>query len=1151
MFLNAFVSVLLFSILLVAQDKELRVSTASIQKNTVFLPSDFVVLPRSIVVHADARLLEAFTDWEFMPRDKSIVLKITLGGVDSIRVNYRVAPLLSTYQNYTMPPISPRKARVDSQQMPRKRLAIKSADEPSYFDSMNKSGAIYRGFKVGTGNDLNIESGMNITLDGQISDNLHLQAALRDENIPIQPEGTTERLSDIDRIYIKISSEETETVIGDYNLNMHGNNLFAYNRRLKGAMFTYDNSKTRALGSISSSRARFHNMQLLTRNGLQGPYQLVGEDNSHDIVVIAGSERVFLDGEELRRGKNRDYVMEYATGTISFTTKRLLRANQRLEIDFEYVSSAQRFGRQINVGEVLYRNDDFSFKTRFIHEADDPESPLAGFDAYSRDERAVLSAAGADENKASVSGIRKADGMRGLYDKIYDATHQDTVLVYNASAEGAFDVTFSRVGANKGSYERVSRVLNQFRHVGRNKGEYAPVIRLRIPETKQLILNQLRYAYGANNSLSLDYALSNHDRNSLSSKDDASSGGNYLTLNHNLNEDKLFGLRDVRLRQDVRFYDRRFTSVNRFYDADFYSKWGLEPLASRNDRFAFEQDASFRVAKRHESSLRFSTLREGEDVQAISMGAAHAIEFESDMPTISAAGDGLENSQKEANTDVSRRRFSLSAGKKYDTFSYNAEVKTDNYKRTSPEKHVGFRKTISRTNSTYKTSEKHTLSYEVNALNHLVFDSLQNRQRDFSSEIEHQIRSFYKSRKFQSKTTLAFRNREIAPFFLDLPSADRLRYVDIAYSDTSFTSQESFLIEQQLTYHGEAAKINLTYGARNELAPFREYVYQQVNTGFGNFRLDSVANQYVRDDIRGNFLRYTIPNGRFLPVTTLRADLSLNYQPQNSESAFIRRNLRRLQFKSELRVTERNQSRNTFKSYILTPSRVQSSKTISGSARYAQYVYFDRENSAHNYVASYVHQSSLRQDIIDAFSTANASNIANTFGIEQHYSLSSRVNHNLLVEFERIRIANTSRSELSRNIMGYSMRETLRYFPSNPVTLSLISSFRDQTDRKPEFPIHVRSADVTLSGNYSFGQLGFANFSASVTHVDVVENKGKLYIPNEMSNGKKEGNNYTWSANASYVVGENISLNLNYNGRKHVIDDEPFHLFRMEVRLTL
>jgi hypothetical protein len=188
----------------------------------------------------------------------------------------------------------------------------------------------------------------------------------------------------------------------------------------------------------------------------------------------------------MTRGETNDYVIDYSTGEVTFSARRLITSASRLTFDYEYNDrqySRSLFGGQANVG--LF-DGKASIALTFFREADDPNAPIDV--SLSDTARQVLAAAGADPSRAVLPGATLVDSG-GVYVAIDTVVAGgDSIRLYRyapGDPRAHYQVAFSFVGAGKGDYSR--QQAGVFLWQGRRGGDYLPVRTLPLPQSDQVM----------------------------------------------------------------------------------------------------------------------------------------------------------------------------------------------------------------------------------------------------------------------------------------------------------------------------------------------------------------------------------------------------------------------------------------------------------------------------------------------------------------------------------------------------------------------------------------------------------------------------------------------------------------------------------------
>jgi len=458
-------------------------------------------------------------------------------------------------------------------------------------------GSITRGVLAGSNRDASIESGLRLQIQGEITPGVSVTAALTDENTPILPEGTTRRLDQFDRIYIQFESRYGRANLGDVDAVLSGSRYATLQRKLQGASvrtnWLESSSRVVSGGSFQSgaavSRGLFRSQLLQIAEGVQGPYRLEGGKGERFILVLPASEKVYLDGRLLERGLQRDYTIDYTTGEVTFSPRNMMGSDKRVQVDFEYTTN--QFTRtfayaESQIGLGTYAGKPlFVLGVRGVREADgsqfSDEFGLNGADS--------LSIAAAGDAGAVSSGATPVEyDPEALFTQYFQTEIGPGNAVFEAvnrpprEGEKVYKVIFSFVGSGQGSYRRIGGVSNGivYEHVGSGAGDYDPVRLLPIPTRQQLVDLSLRSVSIGGLKMEAEWAVSDHDKNRLSSLDAKDDVGRAHDLGLETPAVLLGGIASLRATGRISRRSASFVTFDRSRSIEFEREWNLPVISS-------------------------------------------------------------------------------------------------------------------------------------------------------------------------------------------------------------------------------------------------------------------------------------------------------------------------------------------------------------------------------------------------------------------------------------------------------------------------------------------------------------------------------------------------------------------------------------------
>ena len=459
-------------------------------------------------------------------------------------------------------------------------------------DAITFSGIKSISIEMGNNRNASLDQSLDLTIRGRVASDVEVAAILSDKRLPFQPDGTSRELEDLDNVTLSVRAPRAEATMGDFFLDGLPGEYGRLSRHLQGVRGT-----ARAGGAVwnvaaASAKGEKESLEFRGSDGSQGPYALQAHTLGEDVSgIVAGSEAVWLDGAQMKRGAEDDYVMDYGAGTITFTVRHPITGASRIAVDFEAATSRYRRSLYAATTQGGSKGRDSWYAT-YVTEGDDSGHPL-GADLTPQD-RQVLSQLGDSAATASASGIRYTGPDQGSY--AWDQTDPAKPhWVYLGVSRGDYDVSFSSVGAGQGAYADTMGADGSrfYEYRGENLGSYVPGQPLAVPTNQQLfdIGGAARLFHAM--SVEAEGARSGYDRNTLSSRDDANNDGMAGRLVASLDPRSIeiggHGLGQLRAQALLRTRDSRFTPFDRIDPAFEGDRWNQSstPTSAGEDRQEF------------------------------------------------------------------------------------------------------------------------------------------------------------------------------------------------------------------------------------------------------------------------------------------------------------------------------------------------------------------------------------------------------------------------------------------------------------------------------------------------------------------------------------------------------------------------------------
>lgn len=1071
---------------------------------------------------------------------------------DSVRVCYKTLPfdLHSTRANKTLD-IYDSTALFKDAVLFQQALAIPKREEVISTENIYKTGSISRGVSFGNRQDVFVNSTLNLQMEGQLTDNVNLRAVITDRNVPFQPEGNTQQIQDFDNVFIELFNEDKWKLrAGDIVLRNGESNFLRYYKNVQGAQFNakYDLSggftaETTVAGSVA--KGRFASIPVDPIEGVLGPYRVRGPNNERFVIILAGSEKVFIDGQQMTRGFDNDYVIDYNLGEITFTNKVLITKFTRIRVDYEF--SDQNYSRSIVQASHYQANEKLNFAFNYYSEKDNRNQPLL-FD-LTDEEKVILANSGDDLNNAFTS---RADSVAYNSDLILyrKTTGQDAlggiynIYQYSTNPDSAyFDVRFTEVGVGNGNYvlrntTANGRVYDWVAPVnGQAQGNYEPIAILNAPNQKSMITLAGGIKLNKTDELKAEVAFSKNDVNLYSELDgDDDNGLAYKVIHETKNRGVGF-MPKYKFNSTVsyEYNSASFSFIDRLRYIEFDRDWSYNPADFSQNYSENILNAGFDLRKDASNSLSYQLVgrKRGEAVD----GFQHYLNFSKRLGPFQLKSDAyvMHNDQQILQSEWNRLNLD---------FSYQSKWLIPGFKYRTDRNSV--------TNSTTSDVESSAMNFEERSFYLKNSDTLKT-----TYGIEYQLREDRLPvngeliNNNQSQTFNAF-------FRTNIDNTNQL-YALFTYRNLENLNEsgddrndETIMgrIDWMGTFFEGIVRSDLSYNLANSRELRREFIFIQVPTGEGTHTWRDDNGDGVQDlnefyiavnPDEKNYAKIFVPTDTFEEAfnTIITYRFNLNFPLQWSSESGLKKTLSHFSNTTawglNAKITDDDLGKR------LLPTNVSDADVLGYNENLRSTLFFNKSNSIFGADMG-IARLENKQLLVNGFERR----LNEDFRYHVRWNINRGLNFDMnFVDGERISSSDVL-TQRNYRIVSESISPSLTIQPSRNLRFTGSYAFKDKrnvlTDVSTE---KAELSEIGLGARYS--KAIATSITANFKFIDIqFEGTETSPVGYELLEALRPGTNLTWNLNWQQKLGNGLQLLVRYDGRKSE-GGRAIHLGRVQV----
>lgn len=1000
------------------------------------------------------------------------------------------------------------------------------------FDGLSTSGSITRGITVGNNQNAVVNSALDLQITGKISDKVSLRASIQDSNIPLQQGGYSQKLDEFDQIFIELFSDKWSVRAGDLFLENRQSKFLNFNKKVQGLSTNFEfgtsENKTTVFASAALVRGQYAKSNFVGQEGNQGPYKLKGQNGELFILVISGSERVFVNGILLKRGENNDYTIDYNAGEIVFTSLFPITSEMRITLEYQY--SDRNYTRFVTYAGATHEQEKWSIGGFLYSENDVKNQPLQ--QSLSTDQVQILVNAG--DNPSLMNAQSAYEDTYADNKILYKKTISNGVTIFENSKDGnevLYNVKFSLIGAKSGNYKLknpadINKIYEYVAPIDNVlQGSYEPIVKLVAPTKIQIATFLGKFNPSEKTNLDFEIGVSNNDKNLFSKLDDSENKGLAGKLNF---KQRLFSKKwTVDFFQNVQFIQKEFRTIERLFTIEFDRDWNLsKPLGNQS---LLISGISFQLPQKSTFTYQFEKLdfsenfRGNRDVLNGNLKLKNLI-FQNNSSYLNSNSD-YSNSKFLRHQSQIRYHFKRNwIGNSFRLEDNQQKVKSTNQLSALSQKFKEYGFLLGRGDSTKVFME---LAYL-----HRINDSLQS---GFLKRVNQSNSYFIKSKIIQTE------KNDLSAF---------INYRNLKFEDKNRPNEPS--LNSRLLYNdrflNQLIQISSAYENTSGAIAQQEFTYLEVDAGKGIYTWIDYNNNSIKEleefevakfADQAKYIRIYLPNQVFLKTHQNKFSQSLTLSPILWQNEKGLKKILSYFYNQTSYLSERKIERNG-NNFDFNPFSSNDKNLLGLNENFRNSLYFNRGKQKHSFTYSYF--SSRLKSLLSVGSQENKN--------RSHQLQYAHLYQNIwLFGFGGKTISSVLNSKnygaKNYELNGYQLLPKLSYLFNKNASWDLFYEFQNKKNLIGDLETLSQSRFGT-SFNYASEKQFTINGEFSLFENNFVGNE-QSPVAYQMLEGLQPGKNLTWRLLVQKKLTNFLDINLNYEGRKSETS-QTIHIGSVQLR---